>query len=513
MNWIFRCFYLIGLWGCFLGPLALDAADIGWPDQAGPRVISFDFSFLEDAKGEFSLGQARSKWEAGEFQKFDHEVVNFSFTISRFWLHARLDAGLGKQGVLELDEPSLNHVKCYLIGKDGQIDSLESGLAVVPDLKPIPGGRIAFPLEGMAQPREIMLRVDSRIPMLFVLRWFSRSDWVVSEKMNGMLLGVLLTLFTLVILFGIILFLIQKRLIYLSLLAYLVSFGLGFSLIFGMAYEFFYLPHADEWVAVLMGGSQFFILLAYRMLLHEQRPAFAGWRKGFAVASLIFLGIPLLAILSDGTWVISLVMIAIVIVALALVAASFYLHRRGLKGLLLFLLPLSVHLVAIVFGLLSRLNLLTISPSQKSIPLFCLILEMILFLFVIHFQYSKMKQARSEAERLLERSQVQLDLLRARLAGMGLREADSLPLEEDRNRIEQVLADEQLTEILVNPLSDRELEVLNSVAKGFTNRQVAESLFISVNTVKTHLLNIYEKLDASNRTEAARKAGELRLLS
>lgn len=54
------------------------------------------------------------------------------------------------------------------------------------------------------------------------------------------------------------------------------------------------------------------------------------------------------------------------------------------------------------------------------------------------------------------------------------------------------------------PLSERELEVLKLVADGLTNAQVAAELHVSVNTVKFHLQNIYQRLDVSNRTEASR---------
>lgn len=61
-------------------------------------------------------------------------------------------------------------------------------------------------------------------------------------------------------------------------------------------------------------------------------------------------------------------------------------------------------------------------------------------------------------------------------------------------------------------LSEREREVLQLLADGRSNEQIAAQLFISINTVKTHLSNVYVKLDAKRRTEAIRKARALCLI-
>jgi LuxR family maltose regulon positive regulatory protein len=65
---------------------------------------------------------------------------------------------------------------------------------------------------------------------------------------------------------------------------------------------------------------------------------------------------------------------------------------------------------------------------------------------------------------------------------------------------------------LVETLSERELEVLYLIAAGLSNSEIADKLFISLNTVKTHLKNIYGKLNVKSRTQAVARAKELGLL-
>jgi DNA-binding NarL/FixJ family response regulator len=61
-------------------------------------------------------------------------------------------------------------------------------------------------------------------------------------------------------------------------------------------------------------------------------------------------------------------------------------------------------------------------------------------------------------------------------------------------------------------LSRREAEVLSLIAKGQTNRQIAQNLLISLGTTKIYVRRIIEKLKVSDRTQAAVKAVELGLL-
>jgi DNA-binding NarL/FixJ family response regulator len=65
---------------------------------------------------------------------------------------------------------------------------------------------------------------------------------------------------------------------------------------------------------------------------------------------------------------------------------------------------------------------------------------------------------------------------------------------------------------LIEPLSEREIEVLALIAEGQTNREIAAALYIASGTVKNHVTNILGKLAVRDRTQAALKAKELGLI-
>lgn len=91
------------------------------------------------------------------------------------------------------------------------------------------------------------------------------------------------------------------------------------------------------------------------------------------------------------------------------------------------------------------------------------------------------------------------------------RSSDSFPqLEVMEQKQRMSLTVEQY---LLEPLSPRELEVLELIALGCTNQVIAKQLFISLATVKTHARNIYGKLYVKNRTQAVQQARQLSLLS
>jgi LuxR family maltose regulon positive regulatory protein len=71
----------------------------------------------------------------------------------------------------------------------------------------------------------------------------------------------------------------------------------------------------------------------------------------------------------------------------------------------------------------------------------------------------------------------------------------------------------QHAEVMIEPLSPRERAVLRYLPTMMSNQEIASELFVSVNTVKTHLKAIYRKLDVQDRREAVRRARTMNLLA
>jgi DNA-binding CsgD family transcriptional regulator len=77
---------------------------------------------------------------------------------------------------------------------------------------------------------------------------------------------------------------------------------------------------------------------------------------------------------------------------------------------------------------------------------------------------------------------------------------EAVSFELDRHRIAQL------------GITPRELEILQHIAAGLSNREIADKLFVSENTVKTHSSRIFDKLNARRRTQAVQIAKEFRLI-
>jgi two-component system, NarL family, response regulator LiaR len=87
-------------------------------------------------------------------------------------------------------------------------------------------------------------------------------------------------------------------------------------------------------------------------------------------------------------------------------------------------------------------------------------------------------------------------------------------------RVKEVMVEVPVPNFVLNEkelnqlgISKRELEVLQLMASGLSNQEIADRLFVSLNTIKTHTSNLFVKLDVKRRTQAIQKAKSLSLIS
>ncbi|MFZ6050998.1 LuxR C-terminal-related transcriptional regulator [Halocola ammonii] len=158
-------------------------------------------------------------------------------------------------------------------------------------------------------------------------------------------------------------------------------------------------------------------------------------------------------------------------------------------------------------GVLEKEKALTKSEADRS-RLFAIVIAIsgvvviLILLIVLLNVRSKRRREKHQAE--LRKKAGEMDLLQQKLANLA-----DVPLPQ----MAMDLSAEEVNEHLVNPLTQRELEVLSMIATGKSNKQIADEMFVSVNTVKTHIHRIYDKLDVKNRTEATLKASSLNLIT
>jgi len=86
---------------------------------------------------------------------------------------------------------------------------------------------------------------------------------------------------------------------------------------------------------------------------------------------------------------------------------------------------------------------------------------------------------------------------------LGARDQNAAPFEKRRQDEDQ---------LPLEPLSERELQVLRLIARGASTKEIAQQFVVAISTVKTYLKGIYRKLDVHTRAQAVARAAQLDIL-
>jgi len=136
---------------------------------------------------------------------------------------------------------------------------------------------------------------------------------------------------------------------------------------------------------------------------------------------------------------------------------------------------------------------------KKTILIFTLLVIAILFLFQIS-KYTLLFN-NSSIEIIIAIIAIVFFIIGIFINKKSLQKDDNPTVKIDRQKIEAL------------EISKREYQVLEEIYKGLSNKEIADKLFLSESTIKTHVSNLLSKLNAKRRTQAIQKAKELHILN
>ncbi len=143
--------------------------------------------------------------------------------------------------------------------------------------------------------------------------------------------------------------------------------------------------------------------------------------------------------------------------------------------------------------------------SQRKWIFTTLLLLTITLLSIIYLLRQRHRWSMREQEDKVMRLLTQIKELQQQ---QSLKKASAAAVSPEGSSPAGISSREELNSLLLTPLSEREFEILMAIEKGYSNKEIAGKLYLSVNTVKFHIKNIYEKLEVRNRVQAIKKLRE-----
>lgn len=487
-----------------------DAETFQVQTDADGICITNSVQYLVEADEEITAKDLFAGNLSGRFQPIHGEVFRSGLLRGAIWLKLEIAATEDWTGVLTLGQRIIEEVSLFQQDENGIVTELRSGSTLFLRDRSLPSANVAFPIRINKDARTIYLRLKSITPIVTGIYLHDEISWAGLQSFDTMLFGIYLFVLGIVLLICIYNVVVQRNVIFIFYVGHLIFFGLMMLTVFGYsdAYIWGVALNGAFWLPLMVSfGMVFLIELFVRLTQLRQRMPFAirffNWGKWLMV------GLGLAWMFTSSSAIVLLMLSVVALIISGIVVLTLQSYRSGIESARFFLFGWFIFLVATFLYLIRFLGLADLDEFFNQLPYFASLFEFVFFLLALNRHADLLRERNLLSESLIQTYVGELNQLHNRVATLleGKRSDDPVLTMQ-----ETVSGKSTINLCLLNPLTNRELEVLKAISQGMSNQQIAEALFISINTVKTHVLRIYGKLDVRNRTEAALKAERLNLV-
>ena len=458
----------------------------------------FDLSIYEQENPTFDIYEASTF----TYKALNKPSVNCGFTENVVWLKCdNFEIPTEEKWVLSSLTAFTDSIQVLIVKESGE-EVCDFG-AALSNYKTTYKNPVVIPVD--ASVNEVYIRMRSHTFIRDELKISSASNYESERLSRFIFAGFVIGLLILMAFYNLILYLRFKDAAYVFYAFFMISISFLFSYVEGIGNLFIWrsLPTVNSYIEPFVGGLACFSIIQYALSVLDIKKFYPSVYSKIKAASWFLLAMGFVGLIIQPLFASLLTNMITTVVALTLIVLGILSHRSGSRYARYFLMGWTLFMLSSMGRNLFNAGVLDYYPAFDIANYIGVIIEAIVFTWVIT---KKLKDSQLE----LVRKEFELKEVSNQMDQLNYLLKKSIENESEIGNA-QNFSTESLKDYLIDPLSKREEEILQELTTGLTYQQIADKLFISKNTVKTHIIKSYQKLDVRNRTEAINKALELKL--
>lgn len=464
---------------------------------------------LEDKNGALSINYITDSYSS-QFLKSENIVPGGGMSRSVFWIKIHnvqsVVSPLLEDLILEVENPLADTVILYYAEESGIYSEKISGALVPFSIREIETANPTFLLSKKHFSYPVYIKIKSTTIINFPITIHNKESFYKSEKQSSVVYGIYFGIMALFFVYSLLGYIRTKSNLFLFFCLFVVNVLFLIMSIKGLGFVYlwpdnilinYYAPNFFTCFYVCMAMKFAMDILQVKKFAPAWHlPLLVTWYGTILVFVVSFFINRYPVTILNNSYVHILLLVFIFL--------SFLTWKRGNKAGLYFSLGWICFLGFTTPFLLKNFGKLSSNFFTDNGPFIGSVLEVLFFSFAAGIKVESLYVDKKQVELLLSKYESEVIQLKERI---------KLLLADDQSIGNKITINAATVEgIIDNPLSKREKEVLELIVEGYVNKEMANKLFVSENTIKKHICSIYTKLEVNNRAAVSKKAIEMGLL-